>query len=166
MSVCLCLQLSGKDGYSWSDGRLQRMTRRRGARRKLSPAFVCDSEDCWGSLGLPCVLLSVGGQSFVSPFFTAPRGQCCVSSLLGCRGWAEWWAQAQVCGDTAVVVDGGCFKVMFLPPFSAPCSSLWLAGQHWCSRSLFSRDGTDGVHQGSLADGSCRVNAFGCPMPV
>ena len=34
-----------------------------------------------GALGLLDVLLSVGGQSFVAPFFTAPQGQCCVFSL-------------------------------------------------------------------------------------
>ena len=82
-----------------------------------------------GGLGLLCVLFSVGGQSFVAPFFTAPQGQCCVFSLLGCRGWAIRWAQTQVCGDdAAVVVEGQCQSVDALPPFSASCSSLWVAG--------------------------------------
>jgi hypothetical protein len=41
--------------------------------REASPWLCCcDGEACWGSLGLLCVLLSVGGQSFVAPFFTLP----------------------------------------------------------------------------------------------
>ena len=80
-------------------------TRRRGARLKLSPALVRGGEACWGSLGLLDVLLSAGGQSFVAPFFTAPRGQCRVFSLDVAVG-ARWWAQTQVCGDAFVVVEG------------------------------------------------------------
>jgi hypothetical protein len=41
-----------------------------------------------GALGLLDVLLSVGGQSFVAPFSTAPsRAMLCF--LLGCVGWGE-----------------------------------------------------------------------------
>jgi len=50
-----------------------------------------------GSPGLLCVLLSVGGQSFVAPFSTAPQEQCCVFSLgvavgqVGGHPNACWW---------------------------------------------------------------------------
>ena len=73
-----------------------------------------------GALGLLDVLLSVGGKSFVAPLSTAPQGQCCVSSLLGCRGRASWWAQTQVCGDDAVVVEGRRQSVDALPPSRRP----------------------------------------------
>ena len=85
-----------------------------------------------GALGLLDVLLSVGGQSFVAPFFTAPQGQCCVSSLFECRGWASWWAQTQVRGDDAVVVEGRRQSVDALSPFSAPSFSLWVVVGVFC----------------------------------
>ena len=102
-----------------------------------------------GALGLLDVLLSVGGQSFVAPFSTAPQGQCCVSSLLGCRGWASWWAQTQVCGDGAVVVEDKRQSVDDLPPSRRPVPLF--GGWWWCLRSRFSRDGPHGAHLGPTA---------------
>ena len=138
MSVCpppSTAQQRGKDGCLWSEGRRQR--RLDGEERAGSFALLLSMvERLVGALGLLDVLLSVGGQSFVAPFFTAPRGQCCVSSLDVAVG-ARWWAQAQVCGDAAVVVDGGCFKVMFLPPFSAPCTGALHRGGRQKSRTFF-----------------------------
>ena len=53
MSVCLSQQrLSGKDaGCLWSEGRLQRMTRRRGARRELRRACALVMARLVGALG-------------------------------------------------------------------------------------------------------------------
>jgi hypothetical protein len=42
--------------------------------------YSCDSEDCWGS-GAAGLTALCRGAVFVAPFFTAPQGQCCVSSL-------------------------------------------------------------------------------------
>ena len=105
MSVCSLSTAQRPRRMLVERGSTAEETRRRGARRELSPVLVCDSGTCWGSLGLPCVLLSVGGQSFVAPFSTAPRGQCCVSSLDVAVG-ARWWAPAKVLGG----VDGWCFR--------------------------------------------------------
>ena len=114
--------------------------RRRGVLRELRSTCALVIARLAGGLGLPCVLLSVGGQSFVAPFFTAPRGQCCVSSLDVAVG-ARWWAQAQVCGDAAVVVEGRRQSVYVLLLYRRPVplvGTLRLGG--WCSVS-FSRDG-------------------------
>ena len=121
MSVCSSstAQQRGKDGCLWSEGRRQR--RLHGEERALSSALLLSVvARLVGALGLLDVLLSVGGQSFVAPFSAAPQGQCCVSSLLGCRGWASWWAQTQVCGDAAVVVEGRRQSVDDLPPSRRP----------------------------------------------
>ena len=73
-----------------------------------------------GALGLPCVLFSIGGQSFVAPFFTAPRGECCVSSLDVAVG-ASWWgtnASMRRCCSRRL---GQASKCLCSPSFPGPC---------------------------------------------
>src|SRR5210317_2254085 len=96
-----------------------------------------------GALGLLDVLLSVGGQSFVAPFFTAPQGQCCVSSLdvaVGQDGGhkRKYAAMTQSSSRAGVKVS------MLALLLGAP--NLLLGG--WYSRSRFSRDGPQGAHLG------------------
>ena len=109
MSVCLCQQLSGEDaGCLWSEGRLQR--RLHGEERARSSALLLSvlARVVW-ALGLLDILLSVGGQSFVAPFSTAPQGQCCVSSLdvaVGqVGGHKRKYAAMALSSSRAIVVD-------------------------------------------------------------
>ena len=88
-----------------------------------------------GALGLLDVLLSVGGQSFVAPFFTAPQGQCCVFPLdvpVGQVGGhkRKYAAMMQSSSKAGVKVS------MLSLSFSSASFSLWDVG---ISQSRFSR---------------------------
>ena len=144
MSVCSSstAQQRGKDGCLWSEGRLQRRLDCE-ERVRSSDLLLSVLARVVGALGLLCVLDSVGGQSFVAPFFTAPRGQCCVFSLDVAVG--------QVGGHKrkyAVMVLSSSRAIVKVSMLSLLLGALFLSLGVWCSRSRFSRDGPDGAHLG------------------
>jgi hypothetical protein len=86
-----------------------------------------------GALGLLDVLFSVGGQSFVAPFFTPPQGQCCVFSLDVAVG--------QVGGHKrkyAAMLQSSSRAGVKVSMISLLLGALFLSLGGW--RSLFSRD--------------------------
>ena len=108
MSVCSPPTAQWQRRMLMERGSTAEEPRQREARRKLRPAVLLSViAGVVGALpvGLLCVQLSVGGQVFGCTLLHCPsRTMLCF--LLGCRGRASWWAQTQVCGDGAVVVEG------------------------------------------------------------
>ena len=114
--------------------------RGRGARRELCPAVLLSViARVVGALGLLDVLLSVGGQSFVAPFSTAPQGQCCVFSLdvaVGQVGGHKRKYAAMLLSSSRAGVKVSMVSLLL--------GALFLSLSGWCSRSRFSRDGPRG----------------------
>ena len=82
-----------------------------------------------GGLWVCFVYLSLsGGSLLLHPSPLPLKDNVVFPPCLDVVNGASWWAQTQVCGNDAVVVEGECQSVDALPPFSASCFSLWVAG--------------------------------------
>ena len=68
----------------------------------------------WLSGAALCTVLCRGAVFSCTLLHCPSRTMLCF--LLGCCGWASWWAQTQVCDDDAVVVEGKSQSVDALPP--------------------------------------------------
>ena len=149
ISVCSSstAQQRGKDECLWSEGRLKRSLD--GKERARSFALLLSVVvRLLGALGLLDVLLSVGGESFVAPFSTAPQAL------------AQGYVVFPLCSDVAVGQVGehkrkyaAMLQSSSRQASKCRCSlsfsSFFLSLGGWCSRSRFSRDGPHGAH---LAD--------------
>jgi len=127
MSVCSPSTAQWRGRMLVERGSSAEEPRRRGARGELRRGCARVMARVVGALGLLDVLLSVGGQSFVAPFFTAPQGQWCVF-FLDAVSLGELVGTNSDMRRCCSCRRGQASKWRCSPSFSAPCSSLWVVG--------------------------------------
>ena len=140
MSVCLSQQLSGEDGcFFFARVDCRGASTARSAQGASLCLCSCDGEACWGSQGLLCVLLSVGGQSFVAPFFTA----CPLKDnnvFPPCLDVAVGRVGGHKRKYAAMLLQSSSRAGVKVSMLSLLLGALFLSLGGWCSGSRFSRD--------------------------